>query len=84
MYQARGKFFIEETDQCLTCRHKNYCTTLQLLGSGLVYINEEFTNINFESCKFYEQTLTIVGRANKANQEKAKVIQLRKGDEENE
>jgi len=63
MYCADDKIYIEDDDQCITC--KNYavgvaCPLLMALGQGVVYMEDSLTVTN---CGFYEKftrTLRIV------------------------
>jgi len=55
-----GNFTIEKTDQCMTCQFQNSCTTMQLLASGMVFLNEEYDCLNFTDCSFYREKMQIV------------------------
>jgi len=55
MYCIDGKVYIEDEDQCITC--KNYaigvaCPLLMALGQGVVFLEDSLTVTN---CGFYEK-----------------------------
>lgn len=73
MYEEKGKYFIDKTDQCSTCWFKQTCILMQLFGNGYAQFPEDIGYINITNCPFYRM-VTLRNKEKKT----AKVLEFKR------